>query len=108
MPLFPFFTDLRGADGLIIGGGKHALEKVQRLLPFAPSLRVIAPEVLPALDAVPGISILRRHFREEDLIPPPAFVVISTGNQSEDRRISALCQAQRIPPTVQVPLPPCS
>ena len=108
MPLFPFFTDLRGADGLIIGGGKHALEKVQRLLPFAPSLRVIAPEVLPALDAVPGISILRRHFREEDLIPPPAFVVISTGNQSEDRRIAALCQAQRIPVNVVDDQPACT
>ena len=100
MPLFPFFTDIRGADGLIVGGGKHALEKVQRLTPFSPALRVIAPELLPDLEAIPGIEILRRPFRESDLTPPPAFVVVSTGDQAEDRRIAALCQAQRIPANV--------
>ncbi len=108
MPLFPFFMDIRGADGLIVGGGKHALEKVQRLLPFSPALRVIAPELLPELEAISGIVISRRHFQERDLTPPPAFVVVSTGDQVEDRRISALCQAQRIPVNVVDDQPACT
>ena len=83
MPLFPFFMDIRGADGLIVGGGKHALEKVRRLLPFSPALRVIAPELLPELESIHGIVIEHRSFQESDLIPPPAFVVVSTGHQEE-------------------------
>ena len=108
MPLFPFFMDICGADGLIVGGGKHALEKVQRLLPFSPALRVIAPELLPELEAIPGIAIHRRPFQESDLTPPPAFVVVSTGDQTEDRRIAALCQAQRIPVNVVDDQPACT
>lgn len=108
MPLFPFFMDIRGADGLIVGGGKHVLEKVQRLLPFSPALRVIAPELLPELEAMSGIEIIHRTFRESDLVPPPAFVVVSTGNQTEDRRIAALCQAQRIPVNVVDDQPACT
>lgn len=108
MPLFPFFMDIRGADGLIVGGGKHALEKVRRLLPFSPSLRVIDPKPLPELETVPGIAISHRCFQESDLTPPPAFVVVSTGDQAEDRRISALCQAQRIPVNVVDDQPACT
>ena len=31
MPLFPFFMNIEGATGLIVGTGKHAQEKIQRL-----------------------------------------------------------------------------
>lgn len=108
MPLFPFFMDIQGADGLIIGGGKHALEKVQRLLPFGPKLRVIAPEFLSELESIPGLTLLRRAFAESDLTPEPAFVIVSTGDQAEDRRISALCQARRIPVNVVDDQPACT
>lgn len=108
MPLFPFFTDIQNADGLIIGGGKHALEKVHRLLPFGPALRVIAPEFLPELEAVPGVQLIRRSFEETDLSPEPAFVIISTGQQEEDRRIAALCRQRRIPVNVVDDQPACS
>ena len=31
MPLFPFFMNIEGANGLIVGTGKHAQEKIERL-----------------------------------------------------------------------------
>ena len=49
MALFPFFRNIEGAEALVIGGGKHALEKVERLLPYGPRLHVIAEEVCPKL-----------------------------------------------------------
>ena len=51
MALFPFFRNIEGAEALIIGGGKHALEKVERLLPYGPRLHVIAEEVCEKLAA---------------------------------------------------------
>ena len=69
MACFPFFVDLKGVPGLVIGGGRVALGKVERLLPFGPRLTVTAPAILPELEAVPGLTLRRRPFREEDLDP---------------------------------------
>ena len=52
MALFPFFMDISGKRGLIIGGGKHAWEKIERLRPYAPKLQVIAETFLPEIEAV--------------------------------------------------------
>ena len=41
MALFPFFVNIEGARGLIIGTGKHAEEKIQRLQPYGPCLTII-------------------------------------------------------------------
>ena len=38
MGYFPFFIDIAGADGLVVGGGTVALRKVEKLLPYAPRL----------------------------------------------------------------------
>lgn len=51
MALFPFFRNIEGAEALVIGGGKHALEKVERLLPYGPRLHVIAEEICEKLAA---------------------------------------------------------
>ena len=59
MALFPFFVNIEGARGLIIGTGKHAEEKIQRLQPYGPCLTII-PE---------------GKFKESDLEPVPAFVI---------------------------------
>ncbi len=45
MGYFPFFMDLEGREGLILGGGAVALRKVRKLLPYGPRLTVAAPEI---------------------------------------------------------------
>ena len=98
MACFPFFVDLKGVPGLVIGGGRVALGKVERLLPFGPRLTVTAPAILPELEAVPGLTLRRRPFREEDL-DGAAFVVAAAGPET-DRRAAALCRERRIPVNV--------
>lgn len=39
MGYFPFFMDIEGKKGLIIGGGAVAAWKVGKLLPFPPILQ---------------------------------------------------------------------
>ena len=34
MPLFPIFIDLKGRRALIVGGGRVALRKAERLMPY--------------------------------------------------------------------------
>ena len=45
MALFPFFIDIKDKRALLVGGGKHALEKIEKLRPFGVRLQVIATEV---------------------------------------------------------------
>ena len=84
MALFPFFVNIEGARGLIIGTGKHAEEKIQRLQPYGPCL-TISPE---------------GKFKESDLEPVPAFVIAAGDDREENHRISALCRERRIPVNV--------
>lgn len=100
MTLFPFFVDLTGQRGLIIGSGHHALEKIERMLPYGAALEVIAeaPSAqIEALCAENGIPLKRRAFEDADLDPVPLFVITAIDHdQLENRRISALCIERRI------------
>ena len=84
MALFPFFVNIEGAEGLVIGTGKHAQEKIERLKPYGPNLSVI-PE---------------GKFKESDLESVPAFVIAAGDDREENHRISALCRQRRIPVNV--------
>lgn len=96
MGWFPFFIKLEGARGLLVGGGRVALRKAEKLLPFGAQLTVVAPCICPPLAALPGLTLCRRAFADSDLSPAPDFVIAATGDRALDRRIAALCRARRI------------
>lgn len=97
MPLFPMFVDLSAAPGLLIGGGKETVTKTRRLLPFHPRLTVFAPGPVPELAGLPGVEVVARAFRDEDLEPIPGYVIVAGADQAENRRIADLCRSLRIP-----------
>ena len=99
MGYFPFFVELAGQPGLIVGGGTVALRKVEKLLPYGPRLTVVSPALLPELEAIPGLTLLRRTFSPQDL-EEVFFVVAATDDQNLNREISALCRERRIPVNV--------
>ena len=98
MAYFPFFVDLAGQRGLIVGGGTVALRKVEKLLPYGPGLTVVAPEPVSELAALP-VELTRRPFQETDL-DRADFVIAATDDEQENHRISALCQERRLPVNV--------
>ena len=84
MALFPFFVNIENKEGLIIGTGKHAKEKIEKLEPFGAKLRII-PE---------------GEFAEKDLESLPAFVIAAGEDANENHRIAELCRERRIPVNV--------
>ena len=96
MGWFPFFVQLEGARGLLVGGGRVAPRKAEKLLPFGAQLTVGAPCICPPLAALPGLTLCRRAFADSDLSPAPDFVIAATGDRALDRRIAALCRTRRI------------
>ena len=68
MGYFPFFMELEGREGLVVGGGAVALRKLQKLLPYGPRLTVAAPEIRPEIEA--GAVGGDRGFAGADAAPP--------------------------------------
>jgi len=95
MAYFPFFVDLSGQMGLIIGGGIVALRKIEKLLPYGPKLTAVAPEFIPEVEAVPGLTLLRQKF-EPSMLTGCQFVIAATNNHELNHRISELCRERDI------------
>lgn len=99
MAYFPFFIDIAGADGLVVGGGTVALRKVEKLLPYSPRLTVVAPDIRPELEEIPGLTILRRAAQPQDL-EGRAFVIAAAGDRTVNAQFSRLCRERNIPVNV--------
>lgn len=111
MAYFPFYMDITGKKGVIVGGGRIALHKIGRLLPFSPQLTVIAPDILPEIenmdvsepdmpDGIPQLVICeQRLFQEEDL-QDAFFVIAATDDEQLNEQVSRLCRRKGIPVNV--------
>ena len=99
MAYFPFFVDLEGKHGLIVGGGAVALRKAQKLLPYGPRLTVVAPKLKAEFWELYGVEFLRRPFAVTDL-DGCAFAVAATDDRELNHRIAELCKKQHIPVNV--------
>lgn len=95
MAYFPFFVDLSGKKGLIVGGGRVALRKAEKLLPYGPALTVAAPEIRPEFDALPGLTLVRRPFAPE-LLEGMYFVIAAAGGPEVNHQIAALCRERGV------------
>ena len=96
MGYFPFFVDLQGKAGLVVGAGAVARRKVEKLLPFGARLRVVTPEICPALRELPGVTLDQRLFRPEDL-EGVDFAVAAAGSVQVDQQVARLCRRMGIP-----------
>lgn len=95
MGYFPFFIDIENRNCIIVGGGKVALRKIEKLLPFNPKIVVIAPDICDEIKNITSINILQRNFTDSDI--QNAFMVISaTDDNSLNAHIFELCQKNNI------------
>lgn len=108
MGYFPFFMDIAGKNGVIVGGGKVAARKVEKLLSFDPHLTVIAPEVEEWIrmqekqlkeKGVASLVLAERKFEMADLTGAD-FVIAATDDEALNGRISKYCKSRQIPVNV--------
>lgn len=94
-PMCPLMVDLRGKRVLLVGGGKAASLKARFFSRFGASLRVVAPEVLPELEALGPEEVRRRPFLEEDL--EGVFLAVAASSDPRvNARVVELCRRRGI------------
>ncbi|MGN1134072.1 MAG: bifunctional precorrin-2 dehydrogenase/sirohydrochlorin ferrochelatase [Oscillospiraceae bacterium] len=95
MGYFPFFVDIKGKKCIVIGGGKVALRKILRLLPFGADITVVAPFVCSEIKSISGLKIYEREFCDSDL-DGMFFAVTATDNSKLNQHIFRLCREKNI------------
>lgn len=98
MPLFPAYLDIAGQDFLVVGGGKIAAEKIEKLLQFRPRLTVIAPKIDPAITewaSQKRLRIERRAYRPGD-IAGRFMVIVAADDVDLQMAVKHECEQARI------------
>lgn len=95
MGYFPFFIDLEGREGLVIGGGAVAARKVRKLLPYGPRLTVAAPEISREIEETPGVALVRRAF-EPAMLEGTFFAVAAADDPAVNHAAASLCRERGV------------
>ncbi len=90
------FVELDNKKVLIVGGGKVALRKAEKLLPYGPEITVVAPEICDELSLMPDVQTVYGSFSDE-LLQGIDIVIAATDDRGLNRRISELCRLEKIP-----------
>ena len=97
---FPVSIDLNNKNVLIIGAGKIALRKIETLLNYNCNITVITKEVLEEkfleLEKNNKIKIFKNQEFEEKFLENIFLVVVATGNEIFNKKISQLCMSKNI------------
>ena len=99
MAYFPFFMEIEGQNCLIVGGGKVALRKAEKLLPYGPVIHVVSPGFAEEFFSMSALYLTEGQFRPE-MLENMSFVIAATDDAELNHRISVLCRARNIPVNV--------
>lgn len=87
MSYYPAFLDLKGRLCLVVGGGKVALRKSEKLIEAGARVRLVSPRFGEGFDkyqASESVEFRRRAFLPEDL--EGCFLVVSAADDQEVNR----------------------
>lgn len=96
MAYFPLFISLEGIPCLVTGGGRVALRKILTLQKFGAVITVVSPEILPEIQELSGLRLIRRRFREQDL-EGMAYLFAASSDERCNREAARLARKRKIP-----------
>lgn len=108
MAYFPMFIELQNAPVLVVGGGKVALRKVKKLLPYGANITVVAPKMEKELEEISEVAKIYREFDSSDLLSCPTMVIAATDQKEVNEQIAYRCKEQNIPVNVADDVENCS
>ncbi len=102
MDYLPLFTDLRGRNCLVVGGGQVALRKAGLLRRAGAKVHAVAPELQPALIELCSASGGQAQPRayDESCLDDQFIVIAATDDEALNRQVSEQAQRRNIPVNV--------
>ncbi len=95
MPYFPFFIDIENKPCLIVGGGKIALHKIKKLLPFSPDITVVSADFCSEISHMENLKLIKRNFKADDT-ECMSIVIAATDDESVNSEVSEICKEKNI------------
>ncbi|MCI0605926.1 bifunctional precorrin-2 dehydrogenase/sirohydrochlorin ferrochelatase [bacterium] len=98
MNYYPVFLDLHDRQVLVAGGGEIAFRKVVQLLSSRASIKVVSPQLIPALRRLVQkdlVSYRKGEFNVKDM-DDAWLVVVATGDPRLNRRIARFAEQRHI------------
>ncbi len=98
MAYFPAFVKLDDKSVLVVGGGKIAGEKIEKLLDFTDRITVISPEFSKETKELvdkAGLNVLKRPYEDGD-IDGFGIVVVAVDDLELQKSIYDACQSRHI------------
>lgn len=95
---FPMFVDLTGRKTLVVGAGKIASGRIEKLLRFGAEMTVLspdAPEELRRLAEAGRLKLILRAY-EESFLEGQELVLAATDRAELNHEICAACRARGI------------
>ncbi len=99
MSYFPMFVELKNKNVLIVGGGKVALRKLEKLIPYGAYITVAAPEIDPEILSAGASDFIMASF-SASMLKGQDMVIAATNDRKLNHRISSLCRDRKIPVNV--------
>jgi len=99
MDYLPIFTDVRNKLCLLVGGGEVARRKAGVLLEAGARVRVVAPQIDPALAELPRVEKIVACFEAQHL-DGVTLVIAATNDRAVNRQVSELARERNIPVNV--------
>ena len=96
MSYFPFFMEIKAKKCLVVGGGRVALRKIEKLQSFGVDITVVSPALCAEIEGMEGIRRLHRPFIPRD-VEGMFFVIGAADDENVNGEISALCREKNIP-----------
>jgi precorrin-2 dehydrogenase / sirohydrochlorin ferrochelatase len=84
---YPVFIDLDGKTVVVVGGGVVALRKVEALRRTGARVKVISPEVVPAIADDPCVEVVARGYAPGDLFGA-SLVIAATDDEDTNVAVS--------------------
>lgn len=98
MPHFPAFVNLEGKQIVVVGGGKVAERKIEKLLPFKPCIKVVSPKVTENIERLSKegkLHLVKRKFLLPD-IRKAFMVIVAVDDVNLQKRIYNYCRRKHI------------
>lgn len=95
MNCFPFMAPVEGRRCLLVGGGRVAARKAEKLLPFGVTIVLCAREVCPELSAM-GLKAEAAKYSDR-LLASADFVIAATDDPQLNAQVARDCRKRNLP-----------